>query len=171
MHVNVELVVGRDQKSWYEAFGKIILPSVLTHECSNICLTNPKISNRHLRIYTLSYDEDHTLYQVAPLVYVEDMSTNGTILRRSPSCVSQGSVTKSSLLAPINQIPLSKAPDIGTTQMSENLKFKNETMLLDDGDQLLLGGGAVTLIFRSTFQKQVLDQKYSKPLNHKACFL
>ena len=35
------------------------------------------MSNKHVRIYTVIYDEDSS-NAVAPLVYVQDISTNGT---------------------------------------------------------------------------------------------
>lgn len=35
------------------------------------------VSNRHVRIYTVIYDEDSP-HSVAPLVYAQDISSNGT---------------------------------------------------------------------------------------------
>jgi len=43
-------------------------------------------------------------------------------------------------------------------------------LLLDSGDQLLLGG-SITLTFSSSYKTQILEQNYPKSLNHEACFL
>lgn len=44
---------------------------------SQYVLDDPVISNRHLRIYSVVYDGDEP-NDVAPLVYAEDLSRNGT---------------------------------------------------------------------------------------------
>jgi protein-serine/threonine kinase len=50
------------------------VPSVSS---SQYQVTNPYVSNKHLRIYTIMYDETNA-DDVAPLVYARDMSSNGT---------------------------------------------------------------------------------------------
>jgi len=49
-------------------------PSVLS---SQYQVHHPNVSNTHLRIYTVIYDEI-TLSDVAPLTYAQDLSSNGT---------------------------------------------------------------------------------------------
>lgn len=44
---------------------------------SQYIIDDPFISNKHLRIYTIIFDRDN-LGEVAPLVYVQDLSMNGT---------------------------------------------------------------------------------------------
>lgn len=45
----------------------------VTDLSSQILLSDPTISNRHMRIYTVIYDST-----VEPFVYAEDLSTNGS---------------------------------------------------------------------------------------------
>ena len=45
----------------------------MTNESSQLVLEDPTVSNRHLRLYSIVYD---TKFEA--LVYVEDMSSNGT---------------------------------------------------------------------------------------------
>jgi pSer/pThr/pTyr-binding forkhead associated (FHA) protein len=40
-------------------------------------LDDTRVSNQHLRIYTVVYDFENPL-EIAPLVYAQDTSTNGT---------------------------------------------------------------------------------------------
>ncbi|CAI7588539.1 unnamed protein product [Penicillium pancosmium] len=42
-------------------------------------IPDPYVSNTHIRIYTILFDQDVS-YDVAPLVYAEDLSRNGTLL-------------------------------------------------------------------------------------------
>lgn len=49
---------------------------------SHIEIFDQTISNRHLHIYAIDYAADAGFAPVAPLVFVEDLSTNGTILER-----------------------------------------------------------------------------------------
>lgn len=42
-------------------------------------IPNPYVSNTHVRIYTIIFDQDAS-HDVAPLVYAEDLSRNGTSL-------------------------------------------------------------------------------------------
>lgn len=42
-------------------------------------IPDPYVSNTHIRIYTIIFDQDVS-YDVAPLVYAEDLSRNGTLL-------------------------------------------------------------------------------------------
>lgn len=41
-------------------------------------MSDPFISNKHLRIYTIIFDKDSP-EEVAPLVYAQDLSRNGTL--------------------------------------------------------------------------------------------
>lgn len=45
---------------------------------SNVTLTDPTVSNQHLRIYTIAYTEDK---HQRIFVYAKDLSTNGTYWR------------------------------------------------------------------------------------------
>lgn len=40
-------------------------------------ITNPFVSNKHVRIYTILFDQDN-LEEIPPLVYAQDLSMNGT---------------------------------------------------------------------------------------------
>lgn len=51
-------------------------------------IDDPCVSNRHLRIYTIIYDQDEP-EKVAPLVYAQDVSLNGTMW--NGSCVTRAS--------------------------------------------------------------------------------
>jgi hypothetical protein len=51
--------------------------SCILTKCSQYVLDDPVISNKHLRIYSVAYDGDNP-NDVAPLVYAEDLSSNGT---------------------------------------------------------------------------------------------
>jgi protein-serine/threonine kinase len=44
---------------------------------SKYVINDPKVSSRHLRIYTVVYDNENPS-DVAPLVYAHDISRNGT---------------------------------------------------------------------------------------------
>jgi hypothetical protein len=44
---------------------------------SQYVVDDPVVSNKHLRIYNIVYDHDNPR-EVAPLVYAQDMSLNGT---------------------------------------------------------------------------------------------
>ncbi|KAF2747693.1 kinase-like protein [Sporormia fimetaria CBS 119925] len=80
------------------------------------------ISNRHLRIHCIVY-EDNPASDVAPFVYVTDISTNGTRIRKA---------------------------NLGcSSSQGEGLRMeRGSTFLLDDGDELRLSR-SVTLTYRS----------------------
>lgn len=40
-------------------------------------ITNPFVSNKHVRIYTILFDQDN-LEEIPPIVYAQDLSMNGT---------------------------------------------------------------------------------------------
>lgn len=44
---------------------------------SQYVVDDPVVSNKHVRIYTIIYDHDNP-QEVAPLVYAQDVSRNGT---------------------------------------------------------------------------------------------
>ncbi|RHZ49258.1 FHA domain-containing serine/threonine-protein kinase [Aspergillus thermomutatus] len=69
---NNEIYVGRDQK-----------------RCQYI-VDDPFISNRHLRIYTIIFDQENP-DEVAPLVYAQDISLNGTSWNNYPMGKGNGS--------------------------------------------------------------------------------
>lgn len=48
-----------------------------TDVISQYVVDDPVVSNRHVRIYTIIYDHDNP-QEVAPLVYAQDLSRNGT---------------------------------------------------------------------------------------------
>lgn len=53
------------------------LTSAKLIERSHYCINEPTVSNKHVRIYTVIYDEDSP-DEIPPLVYAEDLSRNGT---------------------------------------------------------------------------------------------
>ncbi|KAL1979521.1 hypothetical protein VTN96DRAFT_5678 [Rasamsonia emersonii] len=59
IHYREEVYIGRDQR-----------------KCQYV-VDDPVVSNRHVRIYTIIYDHDNP-QEVAPLVYAQDLSRNGT---------------------------------------------------------------------------------------------
>ncbi|KAJ9643076.1 hypothetical protein H2199_004599 [Coniosporium tulheliwenetii] len=67
---NDDFYIGRDEKTSYWHW------------------PDPTISNRHLRIHCIVYEEDSTA-DVPPLVYAEDLSSNGTYLRRAGDVTEQ----------------------------------------------------------------------------------
>ncbi|GIC89677.1 FHA domain-containing serine/threonine-protein kinase [Aspergillus udagawae] len=69
---NNEIYVGRDRK-----------------RCQYI-VNDPFISNRHLRIYTIIFDQENP-DEVAPLVYAQDISLNGTSWNEYPMGKGNGS--------------------------------------------------------------------------------
>ncbi|OOQ87102.1 serine/threonine protein kinase [Penicillium brasilianum] len=72
VYINEEVFIGRDAK-----------------RCS-FHLTNPYISNKHIRIYTILFDQDN-LEDVPPLIYAEDLSMNGTFWNGYPMGKGKGS--------------------------------------------------------------------------------
>ncbi|KAF2004398.1 kinase-like protein [Amniculicola lignicola CBS 123094] len=84
---------------------------------------DPRISNRHLRIHCILYEQDFTA-GIPPFVYATDLSTNGTYLKKSNTdCVaSQG--------------------------QGVLMGRRNGSFLLDDGDKLRLSN-CVTLVYHS----------------------
>ncbi|KAH0562230.1 hypothetical protein GP486_003067 [Trichoglossum hirsutum] len=68
----MESLVGRDAKRWYGLSARAV-SRAFTHTRSNHVLSNAAVSNIHLRIYCVLYEES------PPLVYCEDLSRNGTL--------------------------------------------------------------------------------------------
>ena len=64
---------------------------------SLISLDVPTISNRHLKIYSIGYDEDSSS-GIPPLVYAQDLSANGTLLKRPKDDADPGKSNISQLL-------------------------------------------------------------------------
>lgn len=57
---------------------------------SQYAINNPFISNKHLRIYTILFDRENPS-DVAPLVYAQDLSLNGTLWNDIPMGKGNGS--------------------------------------------------------------------------------
>jgi hypothetical protein len=70
VYSNSEILVGRDAKRWYDQ--PRVFNGSAAHVRSNYVLSSPIVSNIHLRIYCILYEES------PPLVYCEDLSRNGT---------------------------------------------------------------------------------------------
>lgn len=81
------LFVGRHQ-DWQVSHYCIPLPPANLD--SDIEIWDQTISNRHLHIYAIDYASDNNFLPVAPLVFVEDLSTNGTILERLEDVIDPG---------------------------------------------------------------------------------
>lgn len=64
--------------------------STLTVTNSQYVVNDPVVSNRHLRIYTIIFDRDNP-DEVAPLVYAQDISLNGTSWNNYPMGKGNGS--------------------------------------------------------------------------------
>jgi pSer/pThr/pTyr-binding forkhead associated (FHA) protein len=67
-------MIGRDRSKWW---GIRQGWSYLTNCCSQYVINDPSISKKHLRIYSVVYDNDNP-DEVDVLVYAEDLSSNGT---------------------------------------------------------------------------------------------
>ena len=65
-----EVFVGRDANNWYLTSS---LCSCDTNFCSQLAVQDPTVSNKHCRVYSVVYDD-----QIEPLIYIEDLSSNGT---------------------------------------------------------------------------------------------
>lgn len=83
--------------------GPTLTQSLLSH--SQYVIDDPFISNKHLRIYTILFDRDNP-GEVAPLVYAQDLSMNGTMWNE----YQMGNGTGSFLLSHGDTLRL--APDI-----------------------------------------------------------
>ena len=56
---------------------------------------DPVVSNKHIRIYTIIYDQENP-QEIAPLVYAQDISRNGTCWNGHPIVRGKGGVLLSS---------------------------------------------------------------------------
>lgn len=65
-----EVFIGRDADKWYLTSLSCFCG---TNFCSQIVVQDPVVSNKHCRVYTIVYDD-----QIEPLIYIEDLSSNGT---------------------------------------------------------------------------------------------
>lgn len=105
IYSNEEIYIGRDGKKWYvyhppphsiytficisyNLKGKLKQANPLTK--SQYIIENPFISNKHLRIYTIIFDRENP-QEVAPLVYAQDLSMNGTLWNDLPMGKGSGS--------------------------------------------------------------------------------
>lgn len=93
------------------------------HDLSRHSWPDLVISNRHLRIHCVLYEQD-PVANIPPFVYATDLSTNGTYLK--------------------------KANVECTSSQGRGIRMGRKTgsFLLDDGDELRLSD-SVTLIFRA----------------------
>lgn len=57
---------------------------------SQFVIQNPFVSNKHLRIYTILFDQENP-QEVPPLVYAQDLSMNGTLWNEYPMGKANGS--------------------------------------------------------------------------------
>lgn len=65
-----EVFIGRDADNWYLTSLECFCD---TNFCSQVVVQDPTVSNKHCRVYTIVYDD-----QIEPLIYIEDLSSNGT---------------------------------------------------------------------------------------------
>jgi hypothetical protein len=82
IYPNVDFYFGRSD-SWLAAFEANRLQ--LTDSCSQYSSTDPTVSNKHLHFHCIIFEEGGSEDYIPPLVYVEDLSTNGTYLSRANS--------------------------------------------------------------------------------------
>lgn len=82
-----EVFVGRDKKKWYMTSPPV---DEANRPSSQYAVEDPFISNRHLRIYTIIFDQENPL-EVAPMVYAQDISRNGTTWSGYPMRTGTGS--------------------------------------------------------------------------------
>lgn len=66
-----EVFIGRDASKWYS---KSLWCSCDTDFCSQLVVQDPTVSNKHCRVYSIVVDDN-----IEPLVYIEDLSSNGTL--------------------------------------------------------------------------------------------
>jgi protein-serine/threonine kinase len=83
-----EIYIGRDPKRWYGDPLSMNISVLMTY--SQYVVNDPFISNRHLRIYTIIFDQENP-DEVAPLVYAQDISLNGTSWNNYPMGKGNGS--------------------------------------------------------------------------------
>ncbi|KAG9515796.1 kinase-like protein, partial [Aureobasidium melanogenum] len=76
---------------------------------------DPTISYRHLKLRCVQFDDDAATWNVAPMLYAEDLSINGTVLTRECS-----------------------AEDGSTVRLDHQLNKSMGAVLLRDGDSLYL---------------------------------
>jgi protein-serine/threonine kinase len=80
IYSNDEVFIGRDARRWYHRLRLFLTFSKLTLSYflfSQFHISNPFVSNKHIRIYTILFDQDN-LQEIPPLVYAQDLSMNGT---------------------------------------------------------------------------------------------
>jgi protein-serine/threonine kinase len=81
VYSNEEVFIGRDAKGWYRRprlflrFSDLTITGFLS---SQFHIANPYVSNKHVRIYTILFDQDD-IEEIPPLVYAQDLSMNGTL--------------------------------------------------------------------------------------------
>ena len=69
-------MIGRDHKTWHDDSIYQVIDA--TDLRSDIILTDPTVSNRHLQLYTILYAEDNCQ---RVFTYAKDLSTNGSYWR------------------------------------------------------------------------------------------
>ncbi|OAP61217.1 hypothetical protein AYL99_03418 [Fonsecaea erecta] len=139
IYPNHEIVIGRD-----------------TGRCEYV-LNDPYVSKRHLRIYTVVYENDESC-EIDTLVYAEDLSQNGTFWNGSLMGKGNGGflLSDSDVLRLSRQTYLTFAAIVGGatkgifdhTQETEMRKFRKDYVLTDR----LLGAGTFGRVFMAVEQ-------------------
>ncbi|EXJ72356.1 CAMK protein kinase [Cladophialophora psammophila CBS 110553] len=139
IYPNLEIVVGRDK-----------------NRCQYV-LDDPYISKRHLRIYTVVYENDEP-YEIDTLVYAEDLSQNGTYWNGSLIGKGNGGFLLSDKdvlrLSGQTHIIFTAVPGdamneaFDYTQETEMAKFRKDYVLTDR----LLGAGAFGRVYMAVEQ-------------------
>jgi hypothetical protein len=75
IYANKEFFIGRDRSKWWAQVQQCRTKA--TNLFSSYIINDPAISKKHLRIYSVVYDED-TENDVETLVFADDLSSNGT---------------------------------------------------------------------------------------------
>ena len=97
-----DILIGRDPKSWYACW---LSQNISTNLNSQIVRSNPSISNRHLRIYSVIYEAN--IEPIQGFVYAEDLSTNGSFWQYK-----RGSHLTESLIGRCNAVLLSSGDQV-----------------------------------------------------------
>lgn len=82
IYPNWEFYIGRSPE-WYVYPRTYIF--IAADELSAYICGDPAVSNKHIHVTCIIFDEDTSVNNIPPLVYVQDFSTNGTYLKRPTS--------------------------------------------------------------------------------------
>lgn len=91
IYAHQDILIGRDSSRW--CFPLLLHPTSVDQLSwhSQYIIDDDFVSNKHLRIYTIVFDEDQ-VDGVTPLVYAEDLSRNGSQWNGSPIGRGRGGV-------------------------------------------------------------------------------